>query len=151
MMKRVYKVRYSKSSLELNEDYDNLSDFEKEQISELDAEGFFDYEDNSIYCCYVISTPVEVVKYSKILTNNLIQHEYLDLSQEILNNKIDIGSDLEDKLDEKNSFKYDFFLDDLEHWIYNNLEIDIVLDRITDVGLDSLKQVEKDFLKHYSV
>lgn len=151
MMKRVYKVRYSKSSLELNEDYDNLSDFEKEQISELDAEGFFDYEDNSIYCCYVISTPVEVVKYSKILTNNLIQHEYIDLSQEILNNKIDIESDLEDKLDEKNSFKYDFFLDDLEHWIYNNLEIDIVLDRITDVGLDSLKQVEKDFLKHYSV
>ena len=151
MMKRVYKVRYSKSSLELNEDYDNLSDFEKEQISELDAEGFFDYEDNSIYCCYVISTPVEVVKYSKILTNNLIQHEYLDLSQEILNNKIDIESDLEDKLDEKNLFKYDFFLDDLEHWIYNNLEIDIVLDRITDVGLDSLKQVEKDFLKHYSV
>ena len=151
MMKRVYKVRYSKSSLELNEDYDNLSDFEKEQISELDAEGFFDYEDNSIYCCYVISTPVEVVKYSKILTNNLIQHEYLDLSQEILNNKIDIGSDLEDKLDEKNSFKYDFFLDDLEHWIYNNLEIDIVLDRITDVGINSLRQVEKDFLKHYSV
>lgn len=151
MMKRVYKVRYSKSSLELNEDYDNLSDFEKEQISELDAEGFFDYEDNSIYCCYVISTPVEVVKYSKILTNNLIAHEYLDLSQEILNNKIDIEIELEDKLDEKNLFKYDFFLDDLEHWIYNNLEIDIVLDRITDVGINSLRQVEKDFLKHYSI
>jgi len=150
-MKRVYKVRYSKSSLELNEDYDNLSDFEKEQISELDAEGFFDYEDNSIYCCYVISTPVEVVKYSKILTNNLIQHEYLDLSQEILNNKIDIELELEHKLDEKNLFKYDFFLDDLEHWIYNNLEIDIVLDRITDVGINSLRQVEKDFLKHYSI
>jgi hypothetical protein len=151
MAKRVYKIRYSKSSLELNEDYDNLSDYEKEQISELDAEGFFDYEDNNIYCCYVISTPVEVVKYSKILTNNLIQHEYLDLSQEILNNKIDIEIELEDKLDEKNLFKYDFFLDDLEHWIYNNLEIDIVLDRITDVGINSLRQVEKDFLKHYSV
>jgi len=151
MMKRVYKIRYSKSSLELNEDYDNLSDYEKEQISELDAEGFFDYEDNSIYCCYVISTPVEVVKYSKILTNNLIAHEYLDLSQEILNNKIDIELELEDKLDEKNLFKYDFFLDDLEHWIYNNLEIDIVLDRITDVGINSLRQVEKDFLKHYSI
>ena len=151
MVKRVYKIRYSKSSLELNEDYDCLSDYEKEAISELDAEGFFDYEDNNIYCCYVISTPVEVVKYSKILTNNLIQHEYLDLSQEILNNKIDIEIELEDKLDEKNLFKYDFFLDDLEHWIYNNLEIDIVLDRITDVGINSLRQVEKDFLKHYSV
>jgi hypothetical protein len=151
MANRIYKIRYSKSSSELNEDYDNLSDYEKEQISELDAEGFFDYEDNDIYCCYVISTPVEVVKYSKILTNNLIQHEYIDLSQEILNNKIDIELELEHKLDEKNLFKYDFFLDDLEHWIYNNLEIDIVLDRITDVGINSLRQVEKDFLKHYTV
>ena len=84
MANRIYKIRYSKSSLELNEDYDNLSDYEKEQISELDAEGFFDYEDNNIYCCYVISTPVEVVKYSKILTNNLIAHECLDLSQDII-------------------------------------------------------------------
>jgi hypothetical protein len=151
MINRVYKLRYSKSSSELNEDYENLSDHEREYISELDAEGFFDYEDDNIYCCYVISTPAALVKYSKILTNNLIQHEYLDLSYEILNSKLDIEFELEDKLDEKNLFKYDFFLDDLEHWIYNNLEIDIVLDRITDVGIDSLKQVEKDFLKNYSI
>lgn len=151
MANRVYKIRYSKSSLELNEDYDCLSDYEKEAISELDAEGFFDYEDNNIYCCYVISTPIEVAKYSKILTNNLIAHECLDLSQDIISNKIDIEYELEDKLDEKNLFKYDFFLEDINSWIYNNLEIDIVLDRITDVGIDSLKQVEKDFLKHYSI
>jgi hypothetical protein len=151
MANRVYKIRYSKSSLELNEDYDCLSDYEKESISELDAEGFFDYEDNNIYCCYVISTPIEVTKYSRILTNNLIIHECLDLSKDIIYNKIDIEIELEDKLDEKNLFKYDFFLDDLEHWIYNNLEIDIILDRISDVGIDSLKQVEKDFLKHYSI
>lgn len=151
MANRVYKIRYSKSSLELNEDYDCLSDYEKEAISELDADGFFDYEDNNIYCCYVISTPIEVAKYSKILTNNLIAHECLDLSEDIIYNRIDIEYELEDKLDEKNLFKYDFFLEDINSWIYNNLEIDIVLDRITDVGIDSLKQIEKDFLKHYSV
>jgi hypothetical protein len=151
MANRVYKIRYSKSSLELNEDYDCLSDYEKEAISELDADGFFDYEDNNIYCCYVISTPIEVAKYSKILTNNLIAHECLDLSEDIIYNRIDIEYELEDKLDEKNLFKYDFFLEDINSWIYNNLEIDIVLDRITDVGIDSLKQIEKDFLKHYSI
>lgn len=151
MVNRVYKIRYSKSSLELNEDYDCLSDYEKEVISELDAEGFFDYEDNHIYCCYVISTPIEVAKYSKILTNNLIAHECLDLSEDIIYNRIDVEYELEDKLDEKNLFKYDFFLEDINSWIYNNLEIDIVLDRITDVGIDSLKQIEKDFLKHYSI
>ena len=81
----------------------------------------------------------------------MIAHECLDLSQDIIYSKIDIEYELEDKLDEKNLFKYDFFLEDINSWIYNNLEIDIVLDRITDVGIDSLKQVEKDFLKHYSI
>ena len=46
--------------------------------------------------------------------------------------------------------EYDFFMDDLESWIYDNLEIDIVLDRITEVGMDSLKDVEKNFLKNYN-
>lgn len=151
MVKHVYKIRYSKSSLELNEDYDFLTDYEKETISELDTEGFFDYEDNNIYCCYVISTQIEVNKYSKILTNNLITHECLNLSKDIIYNKIDVEYELENKLDEKNLFKYDFFLEDINSWIYNNLEIDIVLDRINDVGIDSLKQVEKKFLKNYSV
>ena len=41
-------------------------------------------------------------------------------------------------------------MDDLESWIYDNLEIDIVLDRITEVGMDSLKDVEKNFLKNYN-
>ena len=38
----------------------------------------------------------------------------------------------------------------IESWIYDNLEIDIVLDRITEVGMDSLKDVEKNFLKNYN-
>ena len=32
----------------------------------------------------------------------------------------------------------------------DNLEIDIILDRITEVGIDSLKEVEKNFLKNYN-
>lgn len=30
-----------------------------------------------------------------------------------------------------------------------NLDIDIVLDRISEVGIDNLSQIEKDFLKNY--
>ena len=40
-------------------------------------------------------------------------------------------------------------MDDLDEWIYDNLDIDIVLDRISDVGMESLKKVEKEFLKNY--
>jgi len=33
----------------------------------------------------------------------------------------------------------------------NNLDIDMVLDRISEVGIDFLKSVEKEFLKNYQI
>jgi hypothetical protein len=148
-MTKVYKIKFNKSSFELNDDYERLSDYEKDIISELNTESFFDYE-NEIgnYVCYVITTPTELDRYLKILRNNVIEHESSDLSNPVLKNEINLEM-LEDKLDSNNYFKYDLFMDDLESWIYENLEIDIVLDRITEVGMDSLKDVEKNFLKNY--
>jgi hypothetical protein len=49
-----------------------------------------------------------------------------------------------------NSIKWSFFIDDLNEWIINNLDIDIVLDRISEVGIDSLTEIEKEFLKTYN-
>lgn len=149
-MTKVYKIKFDKSSFELNDDYERLSDYEKDIISELNTESFFDYEDElDNYVCFVITKPTELYKYLKILKNNLIEHEYSDLSKPVLKNEINLEM-LEDKLDSNNYFKYDLFMDDLESWIYGNLEIDIVLDRITEVGMDSLKDVEKNFLKNYN-
>lgn len=149
-MTKVYKIKFNKSSFELNDDYERLSDYEKDIISELNTDSFFDYEDElDNYVCFVITTPTELDRYLKILRNNLIEHESSDLSKPVLKNEINLEV-LEDKLDSNNYFKYDFFMDDLESWIYDNLEIDIVLDRITEVGMDSLKNVEKNFLKNYN-
>ena len=149
-MTKVYKIKFNKSSFELNDDYERLSDYEKDIISELNTESFFDYEDElNNYVCFVITTPTELDRYLKILRNNLIEHESTDLSKPVLKNEINLEL-LEDKLDSNNYFKYDFFMDDLEIWIYDNLEIDIVLDRITEVGMNSLKDVEKNFLKNYN-
>jgi hypothetical protein len=149
-MTKVYKIKFNKSSFELNDDYERLSDYEKDIISELNTESFFDYEDElDNYICFVITTPTELDRYLKILRNNLIENECSDLSKPVLKNEINLEL-LEGKLDSNNYFKYDFFMDDLESWIYDNLEIDIVLDRITEVGMNSLKDVEKNFLKNYN-
>lgn len=150
MINYIYKIKFDKSSAELNDDYERLSDYEKDIISELSTESFFDYEDESgNYICYLITTKTELDRYLKILESNLIKFEDFDLSRSVLNNEINLEI-LEDKLDSDNYFKYDFFMDDLESWIYNNLEIDIVLDRITEVGMESLREVEKNFLKNYN-
>ncbi len=150
MINNVYKIKFYKSSFELSDEYERLSEYEKDIISELNTESFFDHEDElNNYICFLITTPLELDKYLKILKNNLIDFEFYDLSKEVLNNKINL-EDLENKLDSTNYYKYDFFMDDIESWIYDNLEIDIILDRITEVGIDSLKEVEKNFLKNYN-
>jgi hypothetical protein len=147
----VYKIEFYKSTLDLNDDYDRLSEYEKECISELNADSFFDYEDElERYTCYLITTPSELERYTVILKNNLIKHDYFNLSKSLLKNEIDL-EDLEEKIDEINYFKYDFFMDDIDNWILHNLDIDTVLDRINSVGIESLKPIETKFLKNYKI
>lgn len=150
---KVFKLKFQNSLFNLNDDYDRLSDHEKERISDLDCESFFDYEDfNDNYVCYIITSPNEMSKYSSILTKNLIIHEVIDLSNEILKFKIDLEQELKPLLSTINSIKYNFFIDDLNDWILQNLEIDTVLDRISEFGsVKKLSNIEKEFLKNFQL
>ena len=95
MLKKVYKLNFKKSSYDLNEDYERLSDHEKERISELDADTYFDYDDDDeCYICYVITTQQEIDRYLKILTNNLIYNVCYDLSEDVLGGNINLAKDL---------------------------------------------------------
>ena len=149
----VFKIKFEDSAFELNDEYDKLSEHEKERITELDCESFFDYQDHSDrYVCYIICKPTELKKYSDILSKNLIMHSVIDLSQDILKFKIDLSEELKPLLSTVNSIKYSFFVDDLNEWVIQNLDIDFVLDRILEVGsVDKLSEIEKEFLKNFQL
>jgi hypothetical protein len=145
----VYKMKFEKSSFDINEDYDRLSEYEKERIAELDAETYFDYEEDGSYICFIITSPIEMKKYTSILSKNLIKFDFTELTKEVLSSKFDLEKELKPQLSTINSIKYSFFIDDVNEWIYNNLEIDMILDRISEVGIEHISQIEKDFLKNY--
>ena len=147
----VYRVKFDKSSFELNDEYDRLSDYEKEKISQLDAISFFDCDlEDGRYVCYVITDPLEMKSYLSILSNNLIGVNCQDLSKDIISRKIDLEYDLRGQINTMNSVKYSFFIDDLNQWIYDNLDMDTILDRISESGMDSLTNVEREFLNTYN-
>lgn len=149
-MNGIYKIKFFKSAEKLSNHYNSLSESEKDNISGLNAESFFDYENkNQNYTCYIIADSTELEKYTNVLTNNSIEHKCFNLSDDLIKGKVDIKKDIENKIDETNYFKYDFFVEDIDTWILENLNIDIILDRISEIGIDSLKEVEKDFLKNY--
>lgn len=151
MSSSVYKVRFDKSSFDLSEEYDKLSDYEKERMSELEAESFFDFnDDNDNYICYFITTPLEMEIYKNILDNNLINNLVEDLSENIIRNRVNLEDGLKDQLNSGNSIKYSFFIDDINEWIYNNIDMDIILDRISESGINSLRNIEKQFLNNYN-
>lgn len=153
MINRIYKIKFDSSSFDLNEDYERLSQHEKDIISDMDAESFFDYQDyRDRYTCYVICKPTEIKKYSDVLLKNLIIHDITDLSDDILKFRISLEDELKPLLSTINSIKYSFFIDDVRDWILENIDIDSVLDRISEVGsVDKLTDLEKEFLKNFQL
>jgi len=144
----VYKIKFTKSPFDLNEDYDRLSDIDKEKIADMNADSFFDYEEDGVYTFFTIAEPIEVKRYLGVLSENLVRFELIDLSKDVLKGNFDIDSEVGAKVEPLDSMKFSFFVDDLNDWIYNNLDIDTILDRISQVGLDSLTKVEKEFLNN---
>jgi hypothetical protein len=149
MVSCIYRFIFSDNIDDLNNRYDMLSEYEQERISELDAISYFDYVENEKYFFYVITSPNEIKKYIQILENNLIQFDITDLTKDVLSNRIDLSKELITKIDKDNTIKWDFFIEDVKEWILENLDIDLVLDRISEVGIQNITDIEKLFLENY--
>lgn len=147
----IYKIVFNQNIEELNNQYDRLSDYEQERISELDAFTYFDYMENDKYFFYVATLPMELNKYVDILKNNLISFDYYDITNDVLLGNIDLATELSNKINKDNLIKWDFFIQDINSWIMENLDIDMVLDKILQVGIDNLTDIEKTFLKNYKL
>jgi hypothetical protein len=149
MSSRVYKLKFSKPSYQLNDDYDRLSDIEKEKISDMEADAFFDMDEDDKYTFFIIVKPMELKAYLSVLNENFIPYDINDVSDDILRGNLDVEAEIT-QVNPLNSLRYSFFLDDLNDWLYENLDIDIILDRISSIGIDSLRKVEKEFLNNYN-
>lgn len=149
-MKKVYRVIFNKTSFELDKDYERFSEQEKQAISSMNPDSFFDFNTKDKYTLYLIFSPIDIEKYSKILDNNLIEHTTEDVSESILLNTFCIDSGLKPFVNALNRFRWNSYKTKLDEWIYENLDMDLVLDRIGQCGgMDNLRPVEKKFLRNF--
>lgn len=146
-MFQVYKLKFIKSPEDLNYDYEKFSDIDKQKLASINMKSFIDYEEDNQYAFFIITDPIEIDKYIQLLNNNLIKSEYKDISNDILKGEIDI----EYELKHNGVSDYYFFIVCLDEWIYHNLNIDIILDKISFTGIEFLTKIEKEFLKNYKI
>ena len=148
----IFKIKFGKNSDCLNDDYERLAEYERDKISSIEVESFFDYDDeDDKYNFILITTHIEIEKYISILKNNLIKFELKNLSQGVLKNEVDLEYLLKDKYLPTSKIKFNIFIEGINYWILENTDIDIILDRISQVGMSKLKEVEKEYLKNYKI
>ena len=144
----LYRIKFDQSSEELSLVYDRLSEHEKENISQMDVISSFDCEDsNKNYTCYLLITKSEINSYKNILNNNLIGYICDDIGQSVIDNQIDLEEELIESLNSLNYLSYEMFIEEITEWIYQNLDIDSILDRINKFGIDSLRPIDRQFLQ----
>ena len=152
MYLNVYKITFNKTSQELEDLYDDLSIIDQEKLLELSTESYFDYDGiEGNYTVFFISSPIDIEKYIEVLESNYIKTKCLNITNDLLNLKYNLEIDLKHLVDKDNELKFEFFIDDLNDWLLENLDIDVILDKISEVGIENIGKIEKKFLENYKL
>ena len=81
-MSSIYHVKFFKSSFKLEDDYEHISDIDKEKISDINSEAFFDFdEDDVVYSYHILRfrTNREIYHYYKkyLVNNHSVLNQFL--------------------------------------------------------------------------
>lgn len=143
----LYKISFNTDIPYLNDIYGLLTDIEKVRIQSFSILSSFYYNTDNKYIGYLIIPHNEMKEYEIILNNNLIPYLCEDYSDLVINNEINLEFDLEYYIDFYNYIDYDNFLFELNSWILKNLNLDSILDRINLYGIETLRPIDKEYLK----
>jgi len=149
MKERVFKLVFEKNSYELNMDYDKFTQSELEIIANVLPDNYFEWNSESgNYTIIMIVGDHPLLRYTNILKNNNVKFKLVNLTNEILENGINLSEDLIPHINIINSTKWTKFKQKIVQWTLSNLTVDIVLDRINRIGsYDKLSKLEKKFLE----
>ena len=148
--KKIYHINFSRTIDLVVWEYTIMNETERTNLTQLHFETSFDYEDDlGFYNMIVISDSNEMVKYIKILENNMIFHHCRDISNTILKNQYDVER-IRERVKPSLMKIYESFLEKIDNWVIENTDLDTVLDLINENGIENLRESDKKFLENYA-
>jgi hypothetical protein len=146
---RIYLIDYSRDINVVTWEYQNLSDTDRIQITNLHFECSIDFVDRiGNYNMVIVSNSEQIKILTNILESNYVHHFCKDITYPVLRNKIKIHNVIF-KQGVENKDLYEIFNKKFDNWLLQNLDLDIVLDMINETGIDSLREIDKKFLENY--
>ena len=129
------KLEFNRSAEDVADDYTYLSENDKEKIVNIDTKATFDFENEYLnYMCYYLIDSKEWEKYQKVLDDNLISYICHDISENVIKNVINLEKILYKYVYRDNLEDYHDFIEITNEWIYDNLDLDTILDMINEKG-----------------
>ena len=146
-MIKLYKLTFNTEIPFIDEAYDLLTEIEKQRIHSFNILSSFYYNDRNFYMGFLLISDREMRDYEIILNNNLIPYLCEDYTQLVIENEINLETKLEEYTDIHSYPDFDDFIFKLNKWILENLEVDSILDRINEYGINSLRPIDKEYLR----
>jgi hypothetical protein len=146
---KIYLIDYNRDINLVTWEYQNLSDIDRIQISNLDFKSITNFTTVcGYYCMLIITETSEFQKLKAILSNNYIHFFHKDLTKKILENRITLEQITKNSKIE-NQDLFETFKEKLDEWIGENLDLDTILDIINEFGIEKLRDIDRKFLKNY--
>ena len=145
-MLKLYQITFDVDSYEIEILYDLLDDNIKDEIYNLDVLASFDFDEGENYKCFLLAEEDIINNYLNILKLNNISYICKDITKDVINNDFNIEEYVKQRMDLLEHINFYIFNQEINTWIYENLDIDNILDRINKDGIESLREIDLQFL-----
>lgn len=146
-MERMIEVVFNGSIEDVRKQYDSINQYEKERMYNISVRTSFECFTDSHYYCYIILEENSKEIYENVLETNNILYICNDITEDVLSNlKMDILHFINQTVGIEQHLDYYEFKEEYHQWIYENLTVDGILDRINLYGMDNLRDIDYEFL-----
>jgi len=147
MNQEIFKISFIFEPSLLSEYYSTLSEIQKSKVSNLDILASFYYQSYNMQVGYIVISQLEMEIYKKVLDDNYIPYICEEISQKVIDNKINLEVELENYINFYNSIDYDVLIYEVNLWLKQRLTLDSILDRISEYGIETLRPIDREILR----
>ncbi len=148
-MKRVWRFDFKVNTEKLNKAYEKITNEDKDYLATANIYGSFDIEAKNKCQSFLIATLQNIEIYKEMFNKYSIKCKIVDITKDVITGKLDIEDDIVNFMGVNSEYS-DFFIEQIELVIYENLTMDSILDKISKHGINSLSRLEYQFMDDIS-
>ena len=143
------EVIFTGTLYDVQAQYNSMDQYEKERLFNVKVRTSIECHTTTHYYIFIILDENSKELYENVLETNNILYICNDITDDVVNNlNRDVLSFINQTLGSNLHIDYYEFKEEFNDWIYDQLTIDGILDRIGQYGMENLRDIDYEFLEN---